>query len=174
MSMVTRKTIVKKRVERYPVAMPIRYRVVATLSLLVNSTLAGWVDPDTALNVHTITSLTKTDIRKYKLVFSDEFEQDGRTFHDGRDPRWTALNKNDSKLPALKASDFDFLADRLSPFTFYHLPADTNNPLHYYSHDNIRTSNGVLQIKSELESKHFRIHNKKTKEWFNGTKTIKS
>ena len=30
-------------------------------------------------------------------VFSDEFEQDGRTFHDGRDPRWTALNKNDCK-----------------------------------------------------------------------------
>ena len=28
-------------------------------------------------------------------VFSDEFEQDGRTFHDGNDPRWTAIHKND-------------------------------------------------------------------------------
>ena len=33
-------------------------------------------------------------------VFSDEFEQEGRTFHDGNDPRWTALNKNDCKMMA--------------------------------------------------------------------------
>lgn len=30
-------------------------------------------------------------------VFSDEFEQDGRTFEDGADPRWTAIDKNDCK-----------------------------------------------------------------------------
>jgi hypothetical protein len=28
-------------------------------------------------------------------VFSDEFEQDGRSFEDGADPRWTAIDKND-------------------------------------------------------------------------------
>jgi hypothetical protein len=33
-------------------------------------------------------------------VFSDEFEQEGRTFHDGNDPRWTAINKNDCKRMA--------------------------------------------------------------------------
>ena len=31
-------------------------------------------------------------------VFSDEFEVDGRTFHDGYDSRWTAINKNDCKF----------------------------------------------------------------------------
>jgi hypothetical protein len=30
-------------------------------------------------------------------VFSDEFEQDGRTFIDGEDPRWNAIHKNDCK-----------------------------------------------------------------------------
>jgi hypothetical protein len=33
-------------------------------------------------------------------VFSDEFEQDGRSFEDGADPRWTAIDKNDCKLYA--------------------------------------------------------------------------
>ena len=28
-------------------------------------------------------------------VFSDEFNQDGRSFSDGEDPRWTAIEKND-------------------------------------------------------------------------------
>jgi len=28
-------------------------------------------------------------------VFSDEFNEEGRTFNDGKDPRWTAINKND-------------------------------------------------------------------------------
>ena len=33
-------------------------------------------------------------------MFSDEFEQDGRSFEDGSDPRWTAIDKNDCKLNA--------------------------------------------------------------------------
>jgi hypothetical protein len=42
------------------------------------------------------TKLTK-NFELRSQVFSDEFEQDGRTFHDGHDPRWTAINKNDCK-----------------------------------------------------------------------------
>lgn len=34
-------------------------------------------------------------------MFSDEFEQDGRSFEDGADPRWTAIDKNDCKLYAV-------------------------------------------------------------------------
>lgn len=30
-------------------------------------------------------------------MFSDEFEVKGRSLADGKDPRWTALNKNDCK-----------------------------------------------------------------------------
>jgi len=55
-------------------------------------------------------------------VFSDEFNVPHRTFHDGHDPRWTALEKNDY----------------------------TNDAQHYYSGDNAYTdTEGNLVIKSE-------------------------
>lgn len=56
---------------------------------------ATWVDPDTKVTAMTTKALSKGDNRDYQLIFSDEFEQPGRTFHDGNDPRWTALHKND-------------------------------------------------------------------------------
>ena len=37
----------------------------------------------------------------YQLVFSDEFNIPSRTFEDGSDPRWTALEKNDYTNDAL-------------------------------------------------------------------------
>jgi len=60
--------------------------------------------------------------RIYDLVFSDEFNSPRRTFEDGADPRWTALEKNDY----------------------------TNDAQHYYSTKNAFTDNeGNLVIKSE-------------------------
>lgn len=59
---------------------------------------ATWVDPDTSEHAKTTRALYPEDSRKYELVFSDEFEQDGRSFHDGNDPRWTAIHKNDCEL----------------------------------------------------------------------------
>lgn len=67
------------------------------------------------------------DQQKFKLVFSDEFNIDGRQFHDGSDPKWTAMDKNDY----------------------------TNGALHYYSPDNAYTENGDLIIKSEAKSTTF-------------------
>jgi hypothetical protein len=58
----------------------------------------------------------------YQLVYSDEFNAPFRTFEDGVDPRWTALEKNDY----------------------------TNNALHYYSTANAETNqNGELVITTE-------------------------
>ncbi len=57
----------------------------------------------------------------YKLVFSEEFNIPYRTFEDGVDPRWTALDKNDY----------------------------TNDALHYYSSDNAKTEDGHLVITTE-------------------------
>jgi hypothetical protein len=37
---------------------------------------------------------------RFLQVFSDEFEQDGRLFNNGYDPRWTSINKNDCKYVA--------------------------------------------------------------------------
>ena len=60
--------------------------------------------------------------REYELVFSDEFNTPGRTFEDGNDPRWTALEKNDY----------------------------TNDALHYYTSQNVVTNkHGELVITSE-------------------------
>ena len=56
---------------------------------------ASWVDPDTPYTARTTKALFTEDKRKYELVFSDEFEVDGRSFTDGNDPRWTAIRKND-------------------------------------------------------------------------------
>jgi len=66
---------------------------------------------------------TPTEIkRQFDIVFSDEFNTPGRSFEDGTDPRWTALNKNDY----------------------------TNDALHYYNPNNVKTNEqGELVIRSE-------------------------
>ena len=54
---------------------------------------------------------------------SDEFNLPGRTFSDGHDTTWTALHKNDY----------------------------TNNALHYYSEENVKTGEGYMQILTEAK-----------------------
>lgn len=64
---------------------------------------------------------------EFELVFSDEFNTPFRTFADGDDPRWTALNKNDY----------------------------TNDALHYYSPDHVFTNgNGELVIETLAADTH--------------------
>lgn len=48
----------------------------------------GLIDPDTPLEAHTHTSFETGET--WELVFSDEFNTDGRSFYDGDDPYWTA------------------------------------------------------------------------------------
>jgi len=91
-----------------------------------------WIDPDTPNEARTIYSnprlpFLNDDERVFDLVFSDEFEIDDRTMHDGHDSRWTALHSDDL----------------------------TNNPLHYYSHSNVKTSNGVLNITLDIQPQEF-------------------
>jgi beta-glucanase (GH16 family) len=59
----------------------------------------------------------------YTLVMSDEFNVPGRSFADGSDPIWTAMDKNDY----------------------------TNNALHYYSPSHAATTGGNLDIKTTAE-----------------------
>jgi hypothetical protein len=54
---------------------------------------AGWVDPDTPESKKQTRSFVGGDI--YDLVMSDEFNRDGRTFLDGHDPMWTAIQRSD-------------------------------------------------------------------------------
>lgn len=46
------------------------------------------IDSDTPENVYTRTGF---DGKTYSLVFSDEFEKEGRTFFPGDDPFWTGV-----------------------------------------------------------------------------------
>lgn len=75
----------------------------------------GLVDRDTPTDVYTKTG---ADGHEYTLVFSDEFETDGRTFYDGDDPYWTAM---------------DF---------YYHVTAD----LEYYDPSAATTAGGYLVL----------------------------
>jgi len=52
-----------------------------------------WCDAETPA---TSSSITGSDGGKYGLVFSDEFNQKGRTFENGADSKWTALNIGDT------------------------------------------------------------------------------
>jgi len=112
------------------------------LLLMKSSVHAGWVDPDTHLQFRSIKPLTTGDNREYKLVFSDEFERPGRTFLDGDDPRWTALDKNDY----------------------------TNAALHYYSSDNVKTENGALNISTILKTNSYKAFDEDTKKFYTDKK----
>lgn len=48
------------------------------------------IDKDTPQEAYTITSFQ--DGSELELVFSDEFNQDGRTFYPGDDPYWEAVD----------------------------------------------------------------------------------
>eukprot|EP00934_Nitzschia_sp_Nitz4_P002952 Nitzschia sp. Nitz4//scaffold199_size41809//30024//32054//NITZ4_007456-RA/size41809-augustus-gene-0.46-mRNA-1//-1//CDS//3329540579//2942//frame0 len=117
------------------------------VSLAIQQTNGGWVDPDTPASARTTEPFTvipgpipkdaadssippspapsaypTSTPGTYELVFSDEFNIPGRTFADGTDPRWTALEKNDY----------------------------TNDALHYYAVSNAVTNeDGKLVIKTE-------------------------
>lgn len=51
----------------------------------------GLVDRDTPTEVYTKKSYLKSG-DEWDLVFSDEFNQDGRTFYPGDDPYWEAVD----------------------------------------------------------------------------------
>ena len=105
-----------------------------------------WVDPDTPKEARVSSSLSTDDERTFALVFSDEFEVDGRTFHDGHDPRWTAVDKDDF----------------------------TNNPLNYYSHDQVFSRDGNLVIQTEIEPKTWVILDNEGRNYANSSKEVKS
>lgn len=74
---------------------------------------AGWIDPDSRPEDQWL-SFNGED---YDLVFSDEFNREGRNFNDGADPRWTAVNKNDYTNYALQYYSHDFVSFWLSLFS---------------------------------------------------------
>ena len=88
-------------------------------------TSTNWIDTDTPHKHHSSKSLV--DQRDLQLVFSDEFQTEGRSFADGHDPKWTSINKDDY----------------------------TNDALQYYTDERVTTSKGVLNISTINEDIHF-------------------
>lgn len=78
----------------------------ALASLSVRSVNGGWIDPDTPEDKRTIKSLV--DGTDYDLVMSDEFNVQGRSFKDGDDPTWTALDKSDDDSSAAGGGSLQF------------------------------------------------------------------
>ncbi|TIB38904.1 hypothetical protein E3P86_01376 [Wallemia ichthyophaga] len=84
--------------------------------------MRGLVDPDTPASAH---HRVGYDGQEYELVFSDEFNEDGRTFYPGEDPYW-------------EAADLHYWG--------------TNN-LEWYSPRQVSTSGGALHLTlDEVES----------------------
>lgn len=81
------------------------------------------VDPDTPDSASTREA---KDGSKWELVFSDEFNADGRTFYDGDDQFWTA------------------------PDIHY----DATKDLEWYSPDAVTTSNGTLTLRMDAFKNH--------------------
>jgi hypothetical protein len=86
----------------------------------------GWIDPDTEKSSYRVSSQGTGET--HDLVFSDEFNVNGRTFGDGNDPRWTAIHKNDY----------------------------TNDALQFYNRNLAKTRDGSLQIKTIIEDVSFK------------------
>ena len=98
-------------------------------STLFTLSYGGWIDPDTSINSQNIQSIEEPNAI-YDLVFSDEFNVDHRTFHDGNDPKWTAMHKDDY----------------------------TNYALQYYNADLIHTKHGYLNISTIIEDIEFPLN----------------
>jgi hypothetical protein len=73
--------------------MKLTVKVAFALSVIISGVFSGWIDPDTDRNYYQ--TISAVDNRTYQLVFSDEFNVEGRRFDDGSDPRWTSIHKDD-------------------------------------------------------------------------------
>lgn len=51
---------------------------------------------------------------------------------------------------------------------------DTNDALHFYSHDNVITTNGVLNITVERKTNAYKAFNEKTKKFYLDEKLVQS
>jgi beta-glucan synthesis-associated protein KRE6 len=113
-----------------------------TYSLLSThvSCFHGWIDPDTKTHHHSTESWTNN--LKYDLVMSDEFNRDGRTFKDGHDPMWTAIQKSDDDQTA-----------------------QGKKSLQFYNESNAFTKDGYLHILTTDEDTHWLSYNPYKKKW---------
>jgi len=59
-------------------------------------------------------------------------------------------------------------------FSLIRLSTDTNSALHYYSDENVKTENGVMNITTELKENLYKAFDEKTKKFYVDTKHVQS
>eukprot|EP00931_Biecheleriopsis_adriatica_P090022 TRINITY_DN64073_c0_g1_i1.p1 TRINITY_DN64073_c0_g1~~TRINITY_DN64073_c0_g1_i1.p1 ORF type:complete len:687 (-),score=95.26 TRINITY_DN64073_c0_g1_i1:135-2147(-) len=64
---------------------------------------ASWIDADTPHSARVTSALSDAKVGVHKLVFSDEFELAGRSFREGSDPKWIAINSYNPTTQDLEA-----------------------------------------------------------------------
>lgn len=145
--------------------------------LILPSVQGGWIDPDTPADKRTIISYSDKTLRKhatnnnnhnndydnkndnnndiiykqYDLVMSDEFNVDQRSFKDGSDPMWTALDKSDD--------------DQTS---------SGKKSLQYYNSSMITTKGGNLVISTTTEDTRWKGFDPYTKKYTTMSRHFKS
>ncbi|KAL7486120.1 hypothetical protein ACHAW6_011769 [Cyclotella cf. meneghiniana] len=118
--------------------------------LLIHPTTCHWIDEDTPTNLLTTTSLV--DGSTYHLVMSDEFNTPHRTFTDGHDPTWTALDKSDDDYSA-----------------------SGGGSLHFYNSSMVTTTpDGMLTIQTIIDPTEWTHYDALEKEWKKEKKYFKS
>lgn len=100
--------------------------VLLLLCLTIREIQCDWVDADTPKADRSTISLI--DGSEYHLVMSDEFNVPNRTFGDGHDPLWTALDKSDDDMSA-----------------------GGSGSLHFYNSSRVTTEDGFLKINTRIE-----------------------
>jgi beta-glucan synthesis-associated protein KRE6 len=105
----------------------------------------GMVDLDTPKEAYTMPSFT-TEGTDFQLIFSDEFNTDGRTFYPGDDPYWEATD-----LHYWAVSAYHCLS---SPRLILKTGVSQTNNLEWYDPAAITTKNGALEITLSKKETH--------------------
>lgn len=111
------------------------------VALLLPWTVASaFIDMDTPLDKRTTKSLVDKTV--YHLVMSDEFNTPNRTFTDGHDPLWTALDKSDDDSSSVGGGSQQF-----------------------YNSSFVTTTDGMLKISTKIGKTEWTRYDHVKKEW---------
>lgn len=119
---------------------------------ILNTTRTSLIDPDTPQYAMTRGSVLKG--KKLKLVFSDEFNKDGRSFYENDDPFWQAVDLHYASTADLEWYDPDAVTTEGGTLRL-RLDAFKNHNLDYrsgmlQSWNKLCFKGGVLEISASL------------------------
>jgi len=85
--------IMASRTSSWPLSWLRKVTLLVLPVVMMKMVEGGWIDPETLMVDYVVKSLR--DGTEYDLVMSDEFNIADRSFADGDDPTWTAMDHSD-------------------------------------------------------------------------------